>query len=300
MSSEPAPPAITTPNASGEKFSILDPRMLARIRERALRWRIAQKSLSHVVGADSVRNAFACIASTIDLGAGDAIAAQSYRVEAEVARGSQLNRIAAAFSKRKSQRTRTAKVGSASVLALAAGIAGGLSSKRSEVLNVHPLYPAHRPSAPEATATIAKSAVVVALLESQIDGGCTGILRMAAARKLPLVIVALGGAFQPGAEGTSNYELERFPRVPLDRNDPVAIYRVAHEGVERARIGYGPTLVDCLCWPLSQSEDAFASLEQHLGELEPVIARPDIEKQIAAETRFADSSEPEVLLFAPD
>ncbi len=36
-----------------------------------------------------------------------------------------------------------------------------------------------------------------------------------------------------------------FPGISVDGNDVVAVYRVCHEARERARQGYGPTLVEC-------------------------------------------------------
>ncbi|HZC43764.1 MAG TPA: thiamine pyrophosphate-dependent enzyme [Acidobacteriaceae bacterium] len=35
-----------------------------------------------------------------------------------------------------------------------------------------------------------------------------------------------------------------FPTIPVDRTDAVAVYRVAQEAVERARLGGGPTLIE--------------------------------------------------------
>jgi len=72
------------------------------------------------------------------------------------------------------------------------------------------------------------------------------LLRLAAKRKLPLIVVALrsnrGGArnFQP--------QLLRLPLpgITVDGNDPVAVYRVAREAIFRARYGDGPALLDCV------------------------------------------------------
>jgi TPP-dependent pyruvate/acetoin dehydrogenase alpha subunit len=36
-----------------------------------------------------------------------------------------------------------------------------------------------------------------------------------------------------------------FPGIPVDRNDVVAVYRVAYESLARARRGGGPTLIEC-------------------------------------------------------
>jgi TPP-dependent pyruvate/acetoin dehydrogenase alpha subunit len=36
-----------------------------------------------------------------------------------------------------------------------------------------------------------------------------------------------------------------FPSIPVDGNDLVAVYRVAHEAIKRARQGGGPTAIEC-------------------------------------------------------
>lgn len=36
------------------------------------------------------------------------------------------------------------------------------------------------------------------------------------------------------------------PHIPVDGHDVVAVYRVAHESIQRARRGGGPTLIDCM------------------------------------------------------
>lgn len=43
--------------------------------------------------------------------------------------------------------------------------------------------------------------------------------------------------------------------IPVDGNDVVAIYRVAHEAIQRARRGVGPTIIDCKPWPLALKKD---------------------------------------------
>lgn len=256
--------------------------MLLRMRERALRWRMAHKKLGRITASDSQQHALACIAATIDLRAGDAIAAQDYALEAEIARGATLNRIMAAFGKK--AKTNPAVMDAASTIALASGLAGSGKSKgpiqRKEDLSV-----------------------VVALLESPIEASSDSVLRLAARRKLPLVLVALNGAFQhESSRNTPDaYELHRFPRIPVDGNDPIAIYRVAHEGVDRARIGYGPTLVDCVEWPFPGSEVGLEGLERRIVSAEegpPMPRRSVMEQQLAAELDQATAGEPDAMLFA--
>lgn len=40
--------------------------------------------------------------------------------------------------------------------------------------------------------------------------------------------------------------LYHLPAIPVDDSDAVAVYRVAHESIEKARRGAGPTLIQCI------------------------------------------------------
>lgn len=74
--------------------------------------------------------------------------------------------------------------------------------------------------------------------------------------RLPIVHVVqddLGSGSPDGtqpAAGTNTGE-SSIPTLVVDGNDVVAVYRVAHEAIRRARQGYGPTLIECKthCWP---------------------------------------------------
>jgi pyruvate dehydrogenase E1 component alpha subunit len=45
---------------------------------------------------------------------------------------------------------------------------------------------------------------------------------------------------QPGES-----EIPWFPNIAVDKDDVVAVYRVANEAISRARLGRGPTLIEC-------------------------------------------------------
>jgi len=63
-----------------------------------------------------------------------------------------------------------------------------------------------------------------------------------------------------------------MPAIPVDAEDVIAIYRVAHESMARAREGGGPTRMLCVRWPASgvsdknakQGDTAVGHLEQWL------------------------------------
>ena len=54
--------------------------------------------------------------------------------------------------------------------------------------------------------------------------------------------------------------------IPVDAQDVIALYRVAHESIVRAREGSGPTRILCAPWPArtAETEDAVAHLEHWL------------------------------------
>lgn len=56
-----------------------------------------------------------------------------------------------------------------------------------------------------------------------------------------------------------------IPVIRVDGSDTVAVYRVAHESVFRAREGGGPTIIACAEWPGDSERDPLAKLEQYLS-----------------------------------
>jgi TPP-dependent pyruvate/acetoin dehydrogenase alpha subunit len=60
-----------------------------------------------------------------------------------------------------------------------------------------------------------------------------------------------------------------LPVIPVDRNDAVAVYRVAHEAIAHARRGSGPTLIDCVPVRLpgerKQDSDCVIRMEHYLA-----------------------------------
>ena len=61
-----------------------------------------------------------------------------------------------------------------------------------------------------------------------------------------------------------------FPMIPVDTRDVIAIYRAAHESIERARDGSGPTHIVAIPWQVAKgrgrSRAATAEPLQHLEE----------------------------------
>ncbi len=55
-----------------------------------------------------------------------------------------------------------------------------------------------------------------------------------------------------------------IPVIRVDGADTVAVYRVAHESIERARKGGGPTIMECASWPGSDAHGPLDRLEEYL------------------------------------
>jgi TPP-dependent pyruvate/acetoin dehydrogenase alpha subunit len=66
-----------------------------------------------------------------------------------------------------------------------------------------------------------------------------------------------------------------FPVIPVDANDVVAIYRVAHESIQKARQGRGPTLIEATTFQAAKEhrkkdpgggkpDDGIAKMEEYL------------------------------------
>jgi TPP-dependent pyruvate/acetoin dehydrogenase alpha subunit len=86
------------------------------------------------------------------------------------------------------------------------------------------------------------------------------VFAAAAHQSLPVLYVLEGSA--PLAEISGN-----LPVIRVDGCDAVAVYRVAHESIARAREGGGPTVMECAAWPGDTSpQDPLAKLERYLAE----------------------------------
>lgn len=56
------------------------------------------------------------------------------------------------------------------------------------------------------------------------------------------------------------------PVIRVDSCDAVAVYRVAHESIARARNGGGPTIMECVAWAAgSEPHDPLKKLERYLS-----------------------------------
>jgi TPP-dependent pyruvate/acetoin dehydrogenase alpha subunit len=93
---------------------------------------------------------------------------------------------------------------------------------------------------------------------------CMQAARLAEEHRLPILFVFP----QNGANAALTMATRRYgiPGMPVDRDDTVAVYRVAQEAIARARSGGGPTLIECMRYsiPRQRSQSGLLTLERNL------------------------------------
>ena len=114
---------------------------------------------------------------------------------------------------------------------------------------------------------------VVFFCDSDANSSWQQALDFAMTCDLPLVFIRQSASpFQParhnrGRRGARSGKAPTLPMIPVDSNDAVAVFRVAHEAIGHARRGNGPTLIDCvsLRMPGEQAADPIARMETCLA-----------------------------------
>ncbi len=91
--------------------------------------------------------------------------------------------------------------------------------------------------------------LVIVISDSESAGASAWqeALEFAGTQRLPIVYVLQYGYGTPrnkqrAAKSPEDYGI---PAIPVDADDVVAVYRVAHEATKRARNGGGPTVIEC-------------------------------------------------------
>jgi len=100
-------------------------------------------------------------------------------------------------------------------------------------------------------------------------------LRIAAAERLPIVFVSQGPANPKVRSQAGARSSPAMPAITVDRDDVVALYRVASEAIGHARCANGPTLIECVPWTLVSADEgaaadntncAIANMERYLAQ----------------------------------
>jgi TPP-dependent pyruvate/acetoin dehydrogenase alpha subunit len=191
---------------------------------------------AHVKGGSALRKQeAAAVGATIDLEPGDALVIPAHPVVAGFLKGAPLNTLLAQQSPTKQQRNAAVSAGTQS--ALATGIALAHNAEKS-------------------------GQVAVAFLSQPVAAGDEALF-FACAHKLPIVYVDISGVAQ-----ALPADVFRFPIIPVDGSDVVAVYRVAHECILRARQGGGPSLIACRAFSVNgtaANQDPLRSMEKYLS-----------------------------------
>jgi TPP-dependent pyruvate/acetoin dehydrogenase alpha subunit len=118
-------------------------------------------------------------------------------------------------------------------------------------------------------------------------------LHAAEAHGLPLIFVQPedpepGSKLTPKAKAADERSVGYLPHIGVDGNDLVAVYRVAHEAIDRARRGRGPTLIECMTFKLGKrhrATNSVANMENYLENkgLMSFTLKREITTSIAAE-----------------
>lgn len=104
-------------------------------------------------------------------------------------------------------------------------------------------------------------------------------LGLAAVKGLPILFVcrhnaarrrpAKGGAEAKAEDIAAKARKLGVPTFTVDGNDVVAVYRVAHEAIARARRGRGPTMIECMPYRLNDGAKTSAANRAAPRRLEP-------------------------------
>lgn len=144
-----------------------------------------------------------------------------------------------------------------------------------------------------ATDRLRKNARVTVIFSGSAEEGLLREARaLAGAAKLPVLFVeekaGEPAAVRPSRRSAAS-DTNSLISIPVDAQDVIALYRVAHESITRAREGSCPTRILCEPWPSrrQQTEDAVAHLESWL-EARGLPAH-DWRREILAEAEAASS-----------
>ena len=158
----------------------------------------------------------------------------------------------------------------------------------------HPAKSGHRnrTSLPEPGHAHIRAAIGAALANKTLKNGKVAVvfgneseseswretLHIATVHALPMIFVQREGCKPtgrrraPDAAQFAKPDTPWFPAITVDSDDVVAVYRVANEAISRARLGRGPTLIECRPFRLDttsngngrHSHDPILNMENYL------------------------------------
>jgi len=196
------------------------------------------------------------IGATLELGPEDTIAASPRNFAAQIAKGTSLKYLLSPKGRKNGLQTPT----------VAAGFACASTASFDPFNLGTGLALAHRFEK--------KRSVVVALCaedNASLDRRHEA-MKFAGIHRLPIIYVLKSASTSESGLAKQNPGLEEvsfmaqdcgFPAIIVDANDAVAVWRVAQESIHRARIGAGPTLIECET-QTSCAHDPLAQMEHYM------------------------------------
>lgn len=227
-------------------FSLISRRKLLALYRALLRCRVAKERSSKSVRRNAAAFDAAAVAATIDLGKGDMV----YAAASELLNGLTLG-TATLASERFRSVGRNSSLKGALTAALQAARAHAQVTQRKR-RNV---------------------AVVFAAGASASSVPWRDAMRIAGEERLPIVFVSFPIAGSPPSRARAGLKL---PAIPVDRDDVVALYRVASEALAHARRGNGPTLIECIRWPFAPAHNGAKAASDSILNMESYLAQRGI------------------------
>ncbi len=230
--------SAAAPSENG-KFSLISNEKLIALYSHLLKWRKGPTP-----GANSAAGrgrAAGIVGAAIDLGPGDLVCSREHGLLAGFADGGTIDQLLAANHRgpETSAGNGAARNGHSPSTAQAAHTQAAIGTALSN-----------------RTRKNGKVAVIFAEAQDQFREA----LHVATIHSLPMIFVHQPSgkrdqarAVSPKLNGNNSSAAETpwFPSITVDANDVVAVYRVANEAISRARLGRGPTLIECRPFPVT-------------------------------------------------
>jgi pyruvate dehydrogenase E1 component alpha subunit len=224
--------------------SLISNEKLQQMYSAMLKCRILEAHARDLRGRPALKGKEAAVVgATIDLQPDDALVFPANAAVAGFLKGASLSSLFAQLHAKNGRPARraatTAGPGAQSSLATGIALARGTGKTGNVTLAFLSQHPGQSPTGHEA-------------------------LLFADAHKLPIVYVDINDDSE-----TISAEACSFPVIPVDGSDVVAVYRVAHECILRARQGGGPSIIACRAFLIKESvgrkQDPLRSMEKYLS-----------------------------------
>jgi TPP-dependent pyruvate/acetoin dehydrogenase alpha subunit len=230
-------PAATPTHTSA--FSLISTQKLLQLYSTMVKCRLIEgraRSLARsrksagLDGALSRREAV-IVGAAVDLGPEDAIASLEDDITAGFIRGTPVDQLLRRISRRSGRSGRSSNVWPTPAEQLKSAVKAALAGKKDRSGNI---------------------AMVFSRSYGTASNSWRNALTLATRQMLPMIFVCHSGPHEPVSKGRRTTTKVNSPRLPrglpvfkVDGSDVVAVYRVAHEAIARARKNRGPSLIEC-------------------------------------------------------